>query len=139
MLQIADKYPFPTCHKLSLIAPFFLLSSLEWFDLHFFTWSRARILTKSSILKPNFDFSISKSKLHFVPEAIFQTASLTLKSKLHFENSARFQNQIPTLKSKHHFEIKPPFRNRSSIFKPKHHLEIANPFPNWCSIVKSKH
>ena len=129
MLQIADKYPFPTCHKLSLIAPFFLLSSLEWFDLHFFTWSRARILTKSSILKPNSDFSIPKSKLHFVPEAIFQTASLTLKSKLDFKIEAPLRE----------LHFKPPFRNRSSIFKPKHHLEIANPFPNWCSIVKSKH
>ena len=138
MLQIADKYPFATCHKLSLIAPFFLLSSLEWFDSHFFTWSRARILAKSSILKTKFDFSISKSKLHFLIEAIFQTGSLNLKSKLHFKIEAPIRELTSISKSNLHFEIEAPFRNRSSISKSNVHFEIEALFLNRSTIWKSQ-
>ena len=107
---------------MSLNAIFLLLSSLEWFNLHFFMCPHAHMLSKTSILKLKFDFSILKSKLHFVIEAIFQNGSLILNSKLHFEIEALFCNRSSILKSKLHFEIKIDFKikapcwNRSSIF-----------------------
>ena len=126
--------PFLTCHKLSFISLFFLLSSLQWLDLHCFTWLRASILKKSSILKSKFHFpfqnrsSILKWKLDFEIEIPFRNQSSILKSKLHFESEVPFRNSSSILKSKFHFEIEAPFLNRSSIFKSKLHFQIKAPF-----------
>ena len=125
---------------MSLNAIFLLLSSLEWFNLHFFMCPHPHILSKTSILKLKFDFSILKSKLHFVIEAIFQNGSLILNSKLHFEIEALFCNRSSISKSKLHFEVEAWFQNWSLILKSKLYFSIEAPFwnQNRSLILKSK-